>query len=81
MTHTIRLLNFATVLQNGNNDCFETNVPFQMTFVRLFWQKNSQICSKNDYLSVAIFWEFAELAWDLRLHMSVTFDPIKIWTH
>ena len=33
------------------------------------WQKNGQIWSKNDYLSVVIFWEFAELAWGLRLHL------------
>ena len=31
--------------------------------------KNGQIWSKNDYYSVAIFWEFAELAQGLRLHL------------
>ena len=36
--------------------------------------KNGQIWSKNDYLSVVIFWEFAELARGLRLHL---IDPSK----
>ena len=33
------------------------------------FEKNGQIWSKNDCLSVVIFWEFAELAWGLRLYM------------
>jgi hypothetical protein len=40
--------------------------------------KNGQIWSKNSYLSVAIFWEFAELAQGLRLHLTQSrFKPVQ----